>query len=265
MANEISIWNKMLSTVLQMPGVKVNRDKYLATTLANYNFSKEDIQKAIKTCPQMVVDKKMLIQMSNPIIGSHLKKVSAISFVSGIPGGVALTATIPADMAQYYFHALVLSQKLAYLYGMPALYDEKGELTDEAVNLMTVFIGVMSGVGIANQTMKKMSQAFAEQIVKRLPQYPLTKYVIYQVVKQIAKWIGVRLTKDTFAKGVSKVVPFVGGVVSGSVTYCTFKKEAKRIKKQLQENMDLYRAAYEKIEKQIDDESVEYADFEESQ
>ena len=248
MANESSLWKKVLGTALKVPGVQVNRNEYLTQVLSNYCYTQEDIQKAIKTCPQMVVDKNTISKIADSVIGSHRKRVSALSFATGLPGGLTLAATIPADMTQYYFHTLVVAQKLAYLYGIPALYDKNGDLTDEAIDLMTVFVGVMSGVAAANQAMKKIAQAFAEQIVKRLPRFALTKSIIYQVVKQIAKWIGVRLTKDTFAKGVSKVVPVIGGIISGSVTYVVFKKEAARLKKRLQEDMDLYKNAYQKAE-----------------
>ena len=38
-----------------------------------------------------------------------------------------MAATIPADLAQDFWHAIVLSQKLAYLYGWPDLLED-GEL-----------------------------------------------------------------------------------------------------------------------------------------
>lgn len=37
----------------------------------------------------------------------------------------------------------------------------------------------------------------------------------------MAGYIGVKVTKDSFAKGVSKVIPVVGGVVSGGLTFAS--------------------------------------------
>ena len=248
MDNEITVWNKVMGAALNMPGVQVNREEFLGKTLSNYVVSTKDMEKAIKTCPQMVIDKCVLSNIADKIIGSHLKRVSALSFASGLPGGWWIAATVPADLAQYYYHTLVVSQKLAYLYGIPSLCDERGELTDEAIDLMTVFVGVMSGVGAANNALKTVSQKFAEQIGKRLPKYALTKSFIYPVAKQVAKWLGVSLTKASFSKGVAKVIPILGGIISGSVTYFAFKRETKRLKKQLSENMDVYASAYKKQE-----------------
>ena len=91
----------------------------------------------------------------------------------------------------------------------------------------------MMGVSVANEAIQQLAQNFAKQIVKRLPKYALTKTVIYPIVKQVAKWIGVKLTKESFAKGLGKVVPVLGGVISGGLTYVTFKPGAKKLKKTL--------------------------------
>ena len=42
------------------------------------------------------------------------------------------------------------------------------------------------------------------------------------------------MTKEIFAKGVSKLVPIIGGVVSGTLTYTTFKPAANNLKKHLE-------------------------------
>ena len=88
---------------------------------------------------------------------------------------------------------------------------------------------------ITKEAIQELAKNFAKEIVKRLPKYALTKTVIYPIVKQVAKWIGIKLTKDTFAKGLGKAIPIVGGVVSGGLTYVTFKPGAKKLKNKLHE------------------------------
>ena len=83
------------------------------------------------------------------------------------------------------------------------------------------------------EAIQELAKNFAKEIVKRLPKYALTKTVIYPIVKQVAKWIGVKLTKDSFAKGLGKVVPILGGVISGGLTYVTFRPGAKKLKNTL--------------------------------
>lgn len=220
---------------MNIPGVKVDRVDFLRAELKAYCKAGE-LEKAI-TCPSQVLSAERIDKLANSCINNHTIKVTALSTVAGIPGGLAMVGTIPADLAQYYWHTFVVAQKLAYLYGFPDLCDEKGEMTETSKDMLTLFVGVMLGAAVANNALTKISMAFAEQVAKRLPQKALTKTVYYPIIKQVAKWIGVKLTKESFAKGVSKVIPLGGGVISGSLTLAAFRPSAKRLQKKLRELM----------------------------
>lgn len=244
MSSEVTIWNKVMGAALSMPGVKVDRDDFLKKELKNY-CSPEQLNLAISNRPINGVSKEIIDRIANACINSHTTKVTTISAVAGIPGGFAMVGTIPADMTQYYWHVFVLAQKLAYLYGFPDLRDENGNLTDTASDMLTLFVGVMMGASAANQAIKGLAKEFAKQVVKRLPQKALTKTMYYPIIKQIAKWIGVKLTKDTFAKGLGKVIPILGGVISGGLTLATFRPSAKRLQHKLQEEMFVINENYQ--------------------
>ncbi|MFR3278982.1 hypothetical protein [Phocaeicola plebeius] len=244
MSSEVTIWNKVMGAALSMPGVKVDRDDFLKKELKNY-CSPEQLNLAISNRPINGVSKEIIDRIANACINSHTTKVTTISAVAGIPGGFAMAGTIPADMTQYYWHVFVLAQKLAYLYGFPDLRDENGNLTDTASDMLTLFVGVMMGASAANQAIKGLAKEFAKQVVKRLPQKALTKTMYYPIIKQIAKWIGVKLTKDTFAKGLGKVIPILGGVISGGLTLATFRPSAKRLQHKLQEEMFVINENYQ--------------------
>jgi uncharacterized membrane protein len=63
----------------------------------------------------------------------------------------------------------------------------------------------------------------------------LTKTAIYPLIKQIAKWLGISLTKETFAQGIAKIIPIIGGVASGAVTIAMFLPMANKLKNQLRD------------------------------
>ena len=67
----------------------------------------------------------------------------------------------------------------------------------------------------------------------KLAQKALTKGAIYPIVKKVAVALGFRMTKDIFAKGVSKVIPVLGGVASGGLTYLTYKPMAIKLRDHL--------------------------------
>lgn len=62
-----------------------------------------------------------------------------------MPGGWAMVATIPADIAQYYGYLLRATQKLLYLYGFPEIdLDEKeNKFDDGTMNTLILCFGVM--------------------------------------------------------------------------------------------------------------------------
>lgn len=168
-----------------------------------------------------------------------------------------MLGTVPADLAQYMAHILRIVQKLMYLYGWSELFDESGQIDDETTNLLTLFVGVMFGVNAAGGAIIQISKKAALNATKKLPQMALTKGIIYPIVKKIAKILGVHMTKDIFAKGVGKLIPVIGGVISGTLTLTTYKPMANRLKDYLKmlkpANVEFYK---NKIDDDDDDELI---------
>lgn len=135
---------------------------------------------------------------------------------------------MPADLTQFFWHVLVVAQKLAYLYGWPDLSGDDGELDDETLLILTLFIGVMFGAEAANKVLGELAKQLAGQVLKRLPRQALTKWGLYLLAKDVAKWIGIKLTKQSFARYVSKMVPILGGIISGTVTWVAFSAMTNR-------------------------------------
>ena len=144
-----------------------------------------------------------------------------------------MAGTVPADVAQSFGFMIRVTQKLAYLYGFPDFELDEENLSDETLDQLMLFIGVMFGVNGAVKGINFLAKAAAEKTLKTLARKALTKGTIYPIVKKIAQAVGVKMTKQIFAKGVSKVIPVLDGFMSGGLTYMTFKPCAKRLKKSL--------------------------------
>lgn len=236
----IAVWNNILAGAMKIPGVKVDRREFLFNKLNPY-LDDTKLLEAINSNPTTKVSREILDKIADSVISYHTRFVTTTSAVAGVPGGFAMIGTIPADTMQYYWHVLVLAQKLGYIYGWPDLTDKDGNLTEESTNVLTLFIGVMSGVAAANEGINLLARNLSKEVVKRLPKMALTKTVIYPIVKQVAKWLGIKVTKDSFAKGLGKIVPLLGGGISGVLTYTTFKPQAKRLKEKLSEQSGLFK------------------------
>ena len=237
-SKEVELWNKALNGAMALPFVKVDRESFLRKELAVYCTSGQ-LSTAITESPVKVLTKAQINKIANGCIKYHLTLVCSASALAGLPGGWAMAASIPADIAQFYGHVFALTQKLLYLYGWSDLSDENGKLNDDTAQILTLFVGIMMGSHAATEAIKNLTKAFAQQVAVRLPKHALTKYAIYNVAKQVAKWIGIKLTKDGFAKGLAKVVPLIGAPISAGVTYWTFKPMANKLKKHLDEQLVL--------------------------
>lgn len=140
-----------------------------------------------------------------------------------------MAATIPADVAQFFAMALRLAQELSYLFGAQDLWVD-GQVDDERIkSQLIMYCGVMFGVSGAVSGVRVLSTQIAKTTLKKLPQKALTKTFWYPIVKQIGKAVGVKVTKTTVAQGVSKAVPIIGGVISGSLNFASMMPMAKRL------------------------------------
>ena len=234
--SELISWDNIMENSLKLPGIKVDRDDYLKDVFSSYG----DISSLADRRPIDVFDVETVDKVAKSTINKHLLGVTGTSAIAGIPGGFAMIGTIPADITQYYYHVVIVAQKLGYIYGWPDLLDEKQQFSEASRNILTLFVGVMLGAGAANKAVTEVGKKLSMQVAKRLPQQALTKTAYYPIIKQVGKWIGMKVTKETFAKGASKFVPILGGVLSGGLTFFTFKPMANKLHAKLKEDSDSY-------------------------
>ena len=228
------LWNRVLASALSLPGARISRAAYLRKELSKH-FPDDVVQEAIDLTPAKAgVPSSTVRSIAQSSINWHRSGVTATSFAAGVPGGWWMAGTIPADLTQFFWHVVVILQKLAYLHGWPELLEEGGEPDDETLLIITVFVGVMFGAATAAKALGQLAERVSAQVLKRLPQKALTKWGFYGVAKQVAKWIGIRLTKQGFARVISKGIPIVSGFVSGSITWIWFSAMSKRLRVHLE-------------------------------
>ena len=224
---------------LRVPGIRIDRAQFLQKEL-HTKLPQEVIDDAIAYNPlHAKIPSELIDKIADEVIKYERNCVSGISTALGMPGGFAMAATIPADIAQYYGYMLRATQKLMYLYGFPASdLEEKGQVFDtETMNTLILCLGVMYGTAGANNALKAMAKALATGVEKQLLKKALTKGTIYPIVRSVAKWFGVKMTKQVFAGFFKKAIPVVGGVIGGGLTFATFKPCCDRLKATLQNTM----------------------------
>ncbi|MGN0322602.1 MAG: hypothetical protein ACI4DZ_05745 [Oliverpabstia sp.] len=222
---------------LRVPGICIKRDEFLRSEFMK-DFPQETIDDAIAFNPAHAgITTKQIEKYADEVIKYERNCVSGISAALSTPGGFAMAATIPADIAQYYGYMLRVTQKLLYLYGFPEIdVTEKGKKFDtETLNILTLCLGVMYGVAGANNALKAVAKALGSGVQKQLMKKALTKGTIYPIVKSVAKWFGVKMTKEVFTGFFKHAIPVVGGVIGGGLTYMSFKPCCDKLKVSLRD------------------------------
>ena len=224
-------WISFLNSILKIPGAKINREAYLRKTFSH--LSDSDIRRCISESPAKVVSMAEIEAAASSAIGSHTAKVTAISAISGIPGGLAMAAMIPADVANYYYHVAAVGQKLGYLYGFPDMIDDNERLTPDGEIMLTAFVGVMNKVEVAKELVKKIAieaaKRMSEETAIRVAGNIFSKQLISQAIEAISTKLGTQIAAKGVGRGVYKAIPLLSGVICGTITYATFKPQAKRL------------------------------------
>ena len=230
----------IIALSFKTPGVYIKRDVFLKKQFFK-NYSQEIVEKAISTTPASAgILQEEIDKIADEVIKSERTKVSGISTALGAPGGMAMAATIPADIIQYYGFMLRAVQKLLYLYGFPDIdadVEEGLQLDDQTMNTIILCLGTMYGVAGANNAIKALARGLANGVNKKLMGMALTKGTIFPFVKEVCKWFGIRLTKSMFSGAISKAIPVIGGVIGGGITFASFKPCCDRLKKELKDTL----------------------------
>lgn len=158
--------------------------------------------------------------------------------MAGIPGGPAAVAAGGADVAQYFGFAINLAQKIAYLFGEDDLFTDESELNEGAKVRVLAYLGVMLGASGSAMLVGKLAREVGENMGKKITQQALTKTVWYPLPKKIGAMVGKQVVKESVGRAVTKVVPVVGGAISGVITYATFKPMGGRLADVLVRNLN---------------------------
>ncbi len=223
--NPLKIWLKILKCSLKLPGAIIDRNEFLATELSKH-CQKTEIQNAIEGMPEeSEICNRKIEHITKLIIKKETYETSGISFLAGLPGGFLSAATIPADLIQFYYHQIVIIQKMAYLYGWSDFQLQDKNKQEEKLLTLTMFFGIMYGVKEAETILLKSEiENFNNQFYNDFEQKSY-----YQVATQVGKWLGVRLIKNITRFATAKSFPIAGGFISGSVSFLSAKKSAEKL------------------------------------
>lgn len=221
---------------LKLPGVKVDRVSFLMETFTinprtNLPLSSEEKSKLIELGPiaSGIATPIEVRKIAENLCSKRTLTSSGASFMAGLPGGFGAALSIPADIAQFYGFTLRIAQEIAYLYDKKDLWKNGALDENEVRSELLIYLGTMLGVSGAGALMRYISTAVAKKIASDLPKKALTKTVWYPIMKALASYVGIKLTKDTAGRAISKFVPILGGFISAGITYVSLSNMSERL------------------------------------
>ena len=227
-----SIWKN----IGKIKGIKVDRKTYLRESFRIKD--KKMQEKIIAEGPvEAGVSIEEISKIADKAILNEALKVTSKSFTAGIPGGIAMFATIPVDLLQTYYHCIRIIQKLMYLYGWDEdIFDNSENMDDETSMAVQMYLGVMLGIKSASTVAVKVAAQSASKAAKgaigKGAFKAILKNGIYRnILGKTIKTVGVKGTLKGATKIWTKMLPVISGLFSASVTLATVLPGAKKLKK----------------------------------
>ena len=219
----VELWYNLLSKALKIPGTIVNYEDFIKKHFQEKISAEQMEVVLISGTEKAGITDEQVNEISKNIINNTIAKISGLSFLAGIPGGLAGGLTIPADTFQYYINHIILIQKLAYLHGYNQFLTT--ETDSDGLMKLTLFFGVMYGVQGVEDVLGNLTKENVNSYIRT----ELGKTNIKFVVTRTAKFIGLRIIKTLAKNAPQKLVPILGGAVSGTLSYLSTKKTTEKL------------------------------------
>lgn len=229
-AIKFDVWSIVSELVTNVPGLLIERESFLRSALGKI-LSVEQLRLVVEAGDYSTVSVDDIDAVADRLILRTRLITSSASFLTGVPSSLpALPVTITADVVQSFAFYIRVAQELAYLYGETRDFTDMED--EEVVTSLLIYLGAMFGIRAAGKVLILVSKNAGELLAKKFGAVAVTKVlggIPWRVAKVIARLIGTRLTKEVAAKGIAKVLPVLGGVVSGAITFTVFGTMAKRL------------------------------------
>lgn len=217
-----------ISAAIKIPGVKVNRSEFLRSEFRNEPPEKLNRIVALGPvsagCPQ-----KQLRKLADDIVFERTLASSGMSFAAGLPGGFGAAATIPADTVQFFGVALRMAQEIAYLYGESDYWADNEVDKERVQSRLILDLGVMYGVNGSASAIKFLNSKLGRNVLGRFSKKAVSNAFYVPIGIAITKTLGLQLSKSLLSHSLAKIVPVLGGIANGTITFASMQPMGNRL------------------------------------
>lgn len=228
----MSFYDSCMKAGLKLPFIKVDKEPFLRRKFAEY--SEQEINQIIETRPLAVVPMDVIQIKAKREAWVYAWIVTLISTIVALPPeGILMWLGIVVDFLQFQLFVFIILQKLLYLYGCKSLTDENGKLNESSDWILLLISTVMIGKHQLVRMAKTAAGVAVKQAIQRFAVRMLTKLVVFNLLRQFAKWFGIVLTKDMIADSMEVIVPIICAIISGLISLWLFMPMTNRLRRHL--------------------------------
>ena len=222
-------FDEVLAQAAVLPGARVGREVFLREALRKR--PRQVIDASIRMTPARAgLSRRDVARIARKSCGHETRLTTVLSIAAGVPGGAAAAATIPADLVQFYANLMRAIQKLSYLYGWRGACELGANSMDKRTRCaITLFLGVMSGVPKADETLAWLSRR--RDIVD--PGVLFAEEPVVQAAREVGEALSARMAQRMTGQVVGKAIPLAGAVISGTIAHGGFMDMVKRLRDKL--------------------------------
>ena len=228
----MSFYDKCMKAGLKLPFVRVDKENFLRRKFSDR--SESEIRRIIDEKPTSVVSLQEVQSKAHKEAWKYAWIVTFISFVVALPpDGFLMWLGIVVDFIQFQLFVFIILQKLLYLYGCKDLTGKDGGLDESTDWILLLISTIMIGKHQLARMAKTAAGVAVKQTIQRFAVRMLTKLVVFNLLRQVAKWFGIVLTKDMIAENMELAVPVVCAIISGLISLWLFLPMTNRLQKHL--------------------------------
>ena len=228
-------WDHLLNLILQSDAVRVSRAEWLTDTLYPF-LSISELEQLSTAPPNRFLSIKVLNHIANQEIRRHTELLAIGSVGSSLTGCISTWVGIPVELAQYSINLVVLSQKLAYLYGWDDFLSFR-TVTTETKARITFLMGSMLGIREADELLRNACRLYDHQVSATPMPHVGKCSTIDKILLEISKKLLILSAKGGITTFIARKTPLIGATLGASSSYILIKPSLIRLKVLLRDLM----------------------------
>ncbi len=195
---------KIISSIMSMPRLKIDRDSFLRTEFSNNEvvekgpigagYSREElIEKSMEILNRKVSESKLTPDAEATELSENMN--------------------LPKEIIHFYSIALQFAQEIAYIYGEQDLWKAGKNNPPDVRKQLSLYCATMLGYSGASQTIRVIATSLKKELKRKV----LSKVVYYPAIKTAAKVLGKDVSTDDITDGISEI-PAIGDAFSEEIT-----------------------------------------------